>query len=163
MSDGIQKTDEANAEMEMAERLHELEAQKNKLTDQAVRVRAMEQDLCNEKVALQALLELSEELIRDQDALERDIEAASRQQDAFEEEIKRLEEEAAERDGSEGTVDREVLERMEASVDEMISIVNNCVGCNPVTGMGPLLDAHNRQLELDEGEVSRLDAELEMK
>lgn len=139
---------------EIAERLSELDDQKRRITDQAIRVRIMEQEVCDEKAALQALLKLSEKIIEEQASLEKEMEAISLQQDAFEEEIVRLEKEAANRGDSEKAASRDILEKTEQEVDSLMEKVNYCIGCNPETGMGPLLDAHIIQLGKDNDDVT---------
>lgn len=155
-----QEINAADTEREMAQRLSELDEQKRRITDQAIRVRTIEQEVCDEKAALQALLKMSEEIIKEQGDLEKDIEAMTLQQDAFEAEIERLEKEAAKRGDSEKAASRDILEKMEQEVDKMMERVNYCVGCNPKTGMGPLLDAHNKQLSKDNDDVSDMIGKL---
>lgn len=149
-----QETRVDDTEREMAQRLSELEDQKRRITEQAIRVRALEQDVCDEKESLQALLKLSEKIIEEQASLEKDIEEISLQQDAFEVEIERLEKEAAKRGDSEKSAKDGELEKMEQDVSMMMEKVNYCIGCNPETGMGPLLDAHNIQLDSNNDDVS---------
>ena len=149
-------------EKEIAQRLSELEDQKRRITDQAIRVRTIEQEVCDEKAALQALLRLSESIIEEQAGLEREFEEISHQQDAFEEEIVRLEKEAAKRGDSEKAASREVLEAMEREVDSMLERVNLCIGCNPETGMAPLLDAHITQLNKDNDDITDMIEKLEI-
>ena len=149
-----QETHMDDPQKEIAQRFSELDDQKRKITDQAIRVRTMEQEVCDEKAALQALLKLSEKIIEEQASLEKEIEAISLQQDAFEEEVVRLEKEAAKRGDSEKAASRDVLEKMEQEVDAMMDKVNFCIGCNPKTGMEPLLDAYITRLSKDDDDVT---------